>query len=88
MIDLIFPMVLELLKKFADGALDGQVIAQKPDLKEGLQFAYGAFMIYGDNLAALIKGNYDDRVIEAFLQFVEDTAKEGDFPLLKLVKVE
>lgn len=87
MIDKLFPLLLELLKQFADGVIDGEAVKQNQDLLEGIQFANGVIEVYGDNLTDLIPGDYDEQILETFKAFIKDTAKEGDFPVLVLAKI-
>jgi len=83
----VFPLLLKMIKEAMDAGVDGKTVAAKYELKEAFQIVHGLLEVKGDDIAKLIPGDVDDQALAEIQNFVIDTAKEGEFPLLSLVNL-
>ena len=82
---LFLPILVPALTKMLDEFIKGEKLTAWQI--KALQMAYGAALVFGEEVVADSENTLDDAALELFKNLTEDTAKEGEFPLLVLAMV-
>ena len=84
--EIMLPLLITGLTPILDGFIKGERLT--PTQQKMVQQVYSAAVIWGEDAVNTTETDLDNEGLETFKALCEDTAKEGDFPLLVLAMVE
>jgi len=83
---IMLPILITGISPILDGVIKGERLNSTQ--QKMVQQIYSAALIWGEDAVNNTETDLDNQGLEAFKALCEDTAKEGDFPLLVLAMVE